>query len=728
MSTRPSAVGESGKPVPAVFAELVPETDGPTPVSRALAGPCALLGRSDVCDVVLAYQSVAPVHCVLFPAADGVGFVDHECSGGTLVNGSRATSAVLHDGDLLSFGPFRFRVRTVQSPTPPDPESAASEPDLLREALNIQAAAIAAQHGALYEEEMRLAQRRDALDQHEAQLAAHLDDKRRRLAELRDHCQEARRLLAEERAEHEAARAEASRETAAGRAEIEAGRAQLRTERRRLAALRRRLRRRFHRRWAAEHDAVKAGQREVEAARAELGQRARDLDTLRAQLDQARLRLNAECEIARREVEDGRETLRRVQCDWHTRHVREEEAIRAAGAAVAERESHLARAKAEFARERQSFDTHRATLQPELAGLERRVEALRQHLPARAPGSTDSAGSEPMTVDRDTPPVVEWRVEALEDLTRSLADERARLVEQWERLVRSQEEWRQAHAVAAADLDSLARQLADRERGADEAERRCDARTLHLGQLRRQLEGRLSLLSAQTLAWEIDRKRQSGELEGRRHLVERQAALLGALRRRWYRRHRDDRARLQTDLEAWATLRLQVGDLLGRWRQRALDLVRLEQRAAERALALEQYRQECIVQSPDPARAERRLEHLRRHWEHELAAHAERIQDAGRELRSCGDRIDVRAAEVERQTADLARRAESLSRRERAAEHAAALARDTAARQRVDAERLRAACAATERHRDELAEEVERLVGILIDESRPARSVIGRAA
>ena len=60
-----------------------------------------------------------------------------------------------------------------------------SPPDI-RDALRIQAAAVAAQQAALTEEELRLQQRRLALEKQEAQLAAHLDDRRRRLLELQN--------------------------------------------------------------------------------------------------------------------------------------------------------------------------------------------------------------------------------------------------------------------------------------------------------------------------------------------------------------------------------------------------------------------------------------------------------------------------------------------------------------------------------------------------------------
>ena len=111
----------------------------------------------------------------------------------TLVNGAPAVDGPLADGDVLTVGPFQFRltVRGTFAAVAGGRMEAAKEElreelESEKEALRIQAAAVVAQQVALGEEETRLQQRRAALEQQQEQLSAHLEEKRRHLTELRD--------------------------------------------------------------------------------------------------------------------------------------------------------------------------------------------------------------------------------------------------------------------------------------------------------------------------------------------------------------------------------------------------------------------------------------------------------------------------------------------------------------------------------------------------------------
>src|SRR5437773_11327594 len=88
----------------------------------------------------------------------------------TLVNGQARTLCTLQDGDLLSIGSLQFRVHLPQH----GPTAGVASLEQEKQALRIQAAAVAAQQAALTEEELRLQQQRVTLEQQEEQLAANL--------------------------------------------------------------------------------------------------------------------------------------------------------------------------------------------------------------------------------------------------------------------------------------------------------------------------------------------------------------------------------------------------------------------------------------------------------------------------------------------------------------------------------------------------------------------------
>src|SRR5437870_760781 len=106
-----------------------------------------------------------------------------------------------------------------------------------RDALRVQAAAVAAQQAALTEDELRLRQQRQALEQQQTQLVAHLDEKRGRLIELRDQARQAYAELKAERAKFERSIADTARQLEASRAEIAGAKKQVQDERDRLRRL-----------------------------------------------------------------------------------------------------------------------------------------------------------------------------------------------------------------------------------------------------------------------------------------------------------------------------------------------------------------------------------------------------------------------------------------------------------------------------------------------------------
>ncbi len=80
------------------------------------------------------------------------------------------------------------------------PASALDDAGTSKDAVRVQAAAVAAQQAALVEEEDKLDQRRTALESQESQLAAHLENKRLKLLQLSERTQAERAAIASDRA------------------------------------------------------------------------------------------------------------------------------------------------------------------------------------------------------------------------------------------------------------------------------------------------------------------------------------------------------------------------------------------------------------------------------------------------------------------------------------------------------------------------------------------------
>src|SRR5262249_45280127 len=170
----------------------------------------SLMGRAPGCEVHVNAAAVSPLHCALVRAPGGLILRDLQSEAGTLVNGERLVLCTLREGDVVTVGPFQFEVHLLSSSTGADdwPLGAAALHDMElvkreRDALRIQAAAVAAQQAALTEQEIALKQRETALRRQEEQLAAHLKAKRGQLESLQEQVGAARVALRRERAEFE---------------------------------------------------------------------------------------------------------------------------------------------------------------------------------------------------------------------------------------------------------------------------------------------------------------------------------------------------------------------------------------------------------------------------------------------------------------------------------------------------------------------------------------------
>src|SRR5262245_58348867 len=212
--------------------ELIVQNGRLAGTRRPLNVPVTFIGRDAGCDIRLNVDGVAPLHCLL--AFGPTGLVLRHLTGdnGTLVNGERVNAAPLRDGDLVAVGPFEFRLTLRPGAVPPaQPTPAASPPDASgsreKEALRIQAAAVAAQQAALAEEEARLLQKHGALQQQEEQLARHLEEKRRKLVQLHEQVQASRVSLHNEQKTYAVQIARSAREMEQKTQELQEGQRQV---------------------------------------------------------------------------------------------------------------------------------------------------------------------------------------------------------------------------------------------------------------------------------------------------------------------------------------------------------------------------------------------------------------------------------------------------------------------------------------------------------------------
>lgn len=730
-------------------AELIVQNGRLKGSSKPLHPPLSLIGRADGCDIRLNVEGVRPLHCVLVHTPQGLVLRDLQGGGGTLVNGQPTATGLLQNGDLLAIGPFRFQVRVTASFVARLVGPALkNSPE--REALRIQAAAVAAQQTALIEEESRLQQRRVTLEQQEKQLASHLEDKRRRLVELRDQTREAYGLLKKERAAHDAHMIEARAELDTVRHETDDRREEARAERQRLKALHRRMKSRWHRHWAAERERM--SQREAELVR-----QRETLEKERQGLVEARLAFNAEREIGRRELRVAWDQLHREKIEEEEQQGRDRAELAEQAAALDDREAALAEVERELIDEQQHWQEVRRKLEREVEGLDSRARNYRRKISdcEEEIARLDSRRSEPQTSSDEvenpsTPvaatlpappaatnpePAAEARLVFLERLAGELADQRFQLMEQCQQLVQARERWQQHRRTAAVELESLGRRLLEREHAiagreqmleaAEQQLRRQQAETLHL---QRHLEGWQARMTARETGWEGERDRLLAELQAREKVAAGRLHAVDQLHQRWVKRRQREIEWLQSERAASEKLRRECVTLRDEWLRRAAALEQEQRRLAEQALAMEQLQQETLGQADNASAAGKRLERLRKRWASQSAAARQAVAQQREELRAEAERVEQFNARLQTHAAKLAAREADLSRRQTEWEHSRIQSEDEVTGLREELASQSARSSRYERQVGELRDEVERLARLFLDEDGTVRLPTAQAA
>lgn len=594
--------------------------------------------------------------------------------------------------------------------------------DVERDALRIQAAAVVAQQAALTEEELRLQGQRAALEQQEKQLAAHLEAERGRLSVLRDKARQERALARKERDAYERRVGEVNERLAVSRKELAESWRQTERERQRLRVLRKRLKLRANRLLAADRAALQRKRAELDERERDLGAERDRLGAETARVSEAILRNNGATEFARRRLDVAWHELREEQARWAEARALEQTEFQDRARELDRREARLAEEEHGLAQQKQQWLAERRRQKKEAEGLESRVRNLRQQLPVDGPPPVAAL------VPQHEESSFRSRRSDLVLLAEALEDQRLHLAEQWHFLAETAARWQHDREAATAHLETMAGRLLVREQIVEAAAFQLGQQAELMLQQRRRLDQEQARQTADAAAWRAERDRLYDELRGREAFAARRLTAVAELRRRWTERHQRLAGRLRDELAACATLRREWAKLREQWLRRNAGIEQAQRSLAEKALALEQYRQECVSQAANPRVADRRIQRLRRRW---TALSAKTAKTLSRERQ----RLEAEVAALdERQRAWLqhaqevvVREAECARQRLDADAHAAA-ADDEHARLLREMQKLYRQRDHGERHVAELREEIERLAGLLVEDAVEVIVPVAQAA
>jgi pSer/pThr/pTyr-binding forkhead associated (FHA) protein len=643
--------------------ELILQNGRQAGARRPLCSPITFIGRTQDCDIRLNVDGVDPLHCLVVLGPDGVRLRDLNNVHGTFVNGVRAENTLLRHGDLLKIGPFQFRVELNLAPSCPAEidENSLKEH---REAVRIQAAAIAAQQAALEEEETRLAQRRSDLQQQEEQLAARLAEKQRQVQLWSEYTHAEREALRKEKIDQETLRAKLDQELLQAKQELSADHDKLAQERQRINNVYQRLRQRWQRQWSAEKEKYRNQALKLQADAMTLHERQNALLAKEASLKQDILHFNAQRELGARQLQEGRAALKTAQEGWRRRRSREILVLKgmrrqADGALIK-----LKQARRLLVEEKQAWDKQFDFLQKELHGLNNRIlhqrlrvqeqteeiarlDALLRNrqlqinqLPKLATEIASSEIEPQMNTDEHRgeiwahlgssvlicgqPPAPatdpQRRFDGLDHMASELADQRAHLIEQYQRLAEIQDVWQRQRDQAAAELETLAHRLLAREQSLDQRDQQTAAleatnqqRQQEIDTIRHEIQLCRAQLTTRAQIFEKDHQEQMLALRQKETQLQEQLAGLEQLRNRWNQRRQQTIDQLRSKRAALEEQHKETHKRRVALFERNQQIEEEKRIFADKALALEQYRQEVFCRAKDAA-AQRRVERLRRRW------------------------------------------------------------------------------------------------------------------
>jgi len=605
---------ESSAPDERPTAELI-VLNGRLKGSRCpLSVPLTLVGQDESCDVRLNLDGIAPFHAALVAGPVGPVLRNLSGEGSLLINGHAVENRLLHDGDVLTVGPFQFQLclpRGSGTMTAPPGE----------EALRIQAAAVASEQVRLSEQESRLEQRTLELETREKQLVGHLDEKRRRLDKLQHRLRDQRARWQEERDAEEQA--------------LKNRRADLDREATQLADLRISLQERHDQHWKAADETHQIRERQLTELAGTIHRDRSKLDRDRQAFETLRLRANTETEQARQDLREGRETLALAQQQWESVLNAEQQERQRRERQHLDREQAIETRRADVLAEERQATTNLERLRREAGGLDQRIGSLRTQLSTieheLARKETVLRGRpihQPLALLATPAPAVilppapaELRV-----LVSELADQRLHLAEQWERLLHRE----QAREGLVTEMEMTASNLAERERellqSAAELETfraELDDRALRIEERESRLEAADSRLRVRALEWTSERERVLADVATRERAATDQVSRLTVASDHLCVRLRRRLSRLAQVGKQLSAIHGEYAELWRGMQDARQTVVLIRQEVGREKVAIGRLRDEVLAQTPNTPAAERRLARLekeiRSEWSREEA-------------------------------------------------------------------------------------------------------------
>lgn len=708
--------------LPAAVGELVVHNGRLRGTRRPLASALTLIGRDPLCEFHLNVEGVEPLHCALVQSPIGFLVRDLGSAAGTLVNGERVQEILLHQGDLLSVGPFQFVVHLPESRELASSAALQAE----RDALRIQAAAVAAQQASLAEEEMQLHQRRKALVRQKEQLAAHLEERRQQLVALREQARQDRAALKTEMEAGRRQNEEVCHALAKEREAVQMELQQADKERRRFIELRKRLKKRWRKQWHLHEAALQRREQELKAEYAKIERDAETLRRERVQMTQAQLRFNGEVELGRRQLQDEWQQLGLAQQQWETglhleqterNHRLRECDRRAEGLAATERAIN---------EQRRAVEQLQLNLRKEAEGLEARIRNQRAKLLEYEKQLSEEARkrtSEPppaVVVIRPREPEVP---RVLARLAGDLADQRRHLVEQWHCLLQLHEAWQPERVALLAQFETAARELVVVEQrltvreqalASGEADLRCRFQSLF--ETRASLEAWQARLTARETFLDNERVMLLAEVRAREEMAESQVRRLEEMRQRRARRRAQEIEELRCARAQHEQMRRDYAVLWQECQDRRAELLREQRDLLGKTLALEQFRQQLLGRAADSPEAEKRLERLRRRHQTCLQAEERDLKRERDALSAETKRLDTRAVRLSEREGRLDGRHEDWMQQIADWEDRQTAAAELEQHRQQELRHWQLLHEQAERQVIELREEVERIARLLLEE------------
>jgi len=705
--------------------ELVFETGAEAGRRWSLHVPTTFVGSAAGCDLRLVENGIDPFHCLFVAGPEGLTLRDLESSQGTFVNGKRISAIDLKDGDRIRVGPSELSLAlhagnrsglAVILPTPAKRQ---------HDALRVQVAAVAAQQTCLDEQESRLGEKSEALREEEERAHRRVDEKRLKLQKLHDAAQAERQALLRDQLAYERHIERITSNLSGAQRELLQQQRHVETERVRLAKLLTSLRERYRRMTQEAAERIEKKETDLAAREAKL----REGEVL---LRDRRIKFSTDRELGRHHLRESWTKLKQAQSKWKHRRGNERAALKVFARDLQEAEIDLHEATQKFDAERQAWEKTKLALEGELKSLDERVRNQRHVLENQREqiaglddlvrlrrGVLENSESEAPTpasakADRE--------LHRLTNLAEELSDQRRMLAEQRHRLGLLQASWQEDRESTVAQLEAMARDLAEmtdavreREEGCAESEHLLAARKATLSDLRHKIFARNAELKVRESAWEAERDRVLAEVRHREAVAEQSLASLVELRHRWARRRQAELNKLNEDRAALLEVRKKL-DRDERQLSKRLTLLEDQKRAqGERQLALEQLRQEIVGRSDTDA--ERRIERLRRRWLTQNAAVLRTIASERSAMESERRQLDQRFLQLQQETEALTLADSDLQNKILAWENQQAVSQSRQARLESVTHLAEAQKHVLEKQLTQMTEQVERIAKDLLDDN-----------